>query len=263
MAMTRRVSGRWLNALALSIAAWAPLAQAQVTFYEHEDFRGRLFNTPKRMGDLANAGFNDSASSIVVEGQLWEVCEDTRYRGRCRVLRQGRYHSLIAMGLNQRIASLRRVGLDEEVPLDRYAPAPAATRDYRRRPSELLYLASVTAARAVWRGLGQPCWVEDQDLPLGDRPSIGIMDYQLDKDPNGLARPGPSHGAGFQAENGRDHFGQPLLRQEVPPCKDRPIDAAPLYWDLSYTFRGTSYSLQTLSPPGRSVFVNRYGEPRE
>ncbi len=141
--------------------------------------------------------------------------------------------------------------------------APAATRDYRRRPSELLYLVSVTATRAVWRGHEQPCWVEHQGLPFSDRPSIGIMDYQLDKDPNGLARPGPSRNAGSQAENSRDPFGQPLLRQEVQPCKDRPVDAAPLYWDLSYTFKGMNYRLRTLSPPGRSVFVNRYGEPRE
>ena len=259
--MMGRGSGRLMVALAL--AAWVPVAPAQVTFYEHEDFRGRLFTTPKRMGNLERAGFNDSASSVVVERQSWEVCEDTRYRGRCRVLRQGRYPSLIAMGLNQRIASLRRVGLDEQVPINRYAPAPAATRDHRRRPSELLYQATVTASRAVLGETGQPCWVENLSVRRGDVPLSGIMGYQFDDDPQGTSRPGPPQAVGPKADLGRDHFGHLLPERNIHPCQDRPNDAVPLYWDLSYTFRGLNYSLHILSPPGRSVFVNRYGEPRE
>ncbi len=108
----------------LTSTTWMSFAPAQITFYEHEGFKGRLFTTPKRLGNLERSGFNDSASSAVVDQREWEVCEDTRYSGRCRVLRQGRYPSLQAMGLTRPIASLRRVGLDELVSADRYAPLP-------------------------------------------------------------------------------------------------------------------------------------------
>jgi uncharacterized protein YcfJ len=97
---------------------------AQVTFYENERFGGRAFTTNKQVADFKRFGFNDRASSVMVTGERWEVCDRTRFRGRCAVLRPGRYPSLASMGLNDRVSSMREVASHARIAQDRYAPAP-------------------------------------------------------------------------------------------------------------------------------------------
>ncbi len=118
------------NALALASLAFATQAAAQITFYEREGFAGRSFTTEKRIGDFERYGFNDRASSVVVQRERWEVCEDARFDGRCVVLRPGQYPSLAAMGLNERVSSVRAVERDARVADNRYAPLPVADRGY-------------------------------------------------------------------------------------------------------------------------------------
>jgi len=84
-------------------------AASQVTFYEREDFRGRSFAVDKQVNNLRRAGFDDQASSLVVQRGTWEVCEDVRFEGRCAELRPGRYDSLRSAGLDGRISSIRPV----------------------------------------------------------------------------------------------------------------------------------------------------------
>src|SRR5665647_3697758 len=105
----------------------APVA-AQVTFYENEGFGGRSFTTDRQLGNLERSGFNDRASSVVVVGNPWEVCEDVRFSGRCVVLRPGQYPSLAAMGLNDRVSSVRAVSGDARIDDQRHAPAPVAAQ---------------------------------------------------------------------------------------------------------------------------------------
>src|ERR1700675_1821226 len=97
------------TALAVAGAAFAAQAAAQVVFYENEGFGGRSFTTEEQIDNLGRSGFNDRASSAVVLRDRWEVCEDARFNGRCIVLRPGRYPSLAAMGMNDRISSVRTV----------------------------------------------------------------------------------------------------------------------------------------------------------
>ena len=80
---------------------------AQAIFYENENFQGRSFITGQPIENFDRFGFNDRASSVEVIGERWEICEDTRFSGRCVVLRPGRYASLAAMGLNNRASSVR------------------------------------------------------------------------------------------------------------------------------------------------------------
>lgn len=96
--------------IGLAIAAAATQASAQVTFFEHDNFRGRSFTTDRPVGDFSRFGFNDRASSVIVRSGRWELCTDSRFGGRCVVLRPGRYGSLGAMGMNDRVSSVRRVG---------------------------------------------------------------------------------------------------------------------------------------------------------
>ena len=93
--------------LCLSAVAIATQVAAQATLYEGDNFGGRSFTAQDMVVNLERFGFNDRASSITVAGERWEVCDETRFNGRCTVLRPGRYPSLAAMGLDSRISSVR------------------------------------------------------------------------------------------------------------------------------------------------------------
>src|SRR6266851_1224417 len=64
---------------------------AQIVFYEYEGFRGRTFSAGGTVNNLDGTGFNDRASSAIVQGGEWQVCEDAYFRGRCLILRPGQY----------------------------------------------------------------------------------------------------------------------------------------------------------------------------
>jgi hypothetical protein len=117
------------NALAVAGLAIATQATAQVTFYERDGFDGRSFSTTKQIGNFERYGFNDRASSVIVLRDRWEVCENAKFSGRCVVLRPGRYPSLAAMGLNDRVSSVRTVGGKAHIADNRYAPAPIPVYD--------------------------------------------------------------------------------------------------------------------------------------
>ena len=111
--------------LVSSALAISTQAAAQITFYEREGFDGRAFTTENQIGNLAQSGFNDRASSVVVLRGRWEICEDARFSGRCVVLRPGRYPSLGAMNMNNSVSSVRMVTRNDRVDDNRYAPPPA------------------------------------------------------------------------------------------------------------------------------------------
>ena len=69
-------------ALAVGSLIVATHAAAQVTFYEGEGFRGRAFTTSDRVVNFGRTGFNDRASSVVVDKGRWEVCEHANFGGR-------------------------------------------------------------------------------------------------------------------------------------------------------------------------------------
>lgn len=112
------------SALAAAALAVAGQASAQVTFYEHDNYQGRTFTTERQVSDFERFGFNERASSALVQGERWEVCEDVRSSGRCVILRPGQYGSLAAMGLRGGITSVRAIERDALVDDNRYAPAP-------------------------------------------------------------------------------------------------------------------------------------------
>lgn len=84
-------------------------ASAQLRLYEHDRFTGRSVSVNSSVRDLTRQGFNDKASSAVVRGSDWVLCPDSQFRGRCVTLHPGRYPSLSAMQLNDRVSSVRRV----------------------------------------------------------------------------------------------------------------------------------------------------------
>lgn len=263
------------NAISIAVLAAAGHASAQLTFYENDGFQGRSFNTSRQVSDFSRFGFNDRASSVIVMRDRWEVCEDSRYAGRCVVLRPGRYPSLSAMGLNDRVSSVRAVGQNVRVDDQRYAPPPAPVYDNRRRNNERLYEADVTSVRAVVGPPEQRCWVEREQVaqqqPASNVPGAvvgaligGILGHQVGQGRgNDLATVGGAiAGGAVGAQVGRDGNAQQQGTQSVQRCTSVPSQARPELWDVSYNFRGQEHRLQMTTPPGPTVSVNRQGEPR-
>lgn len=120
------------NALVVAGLAIAAQATAQVTFYERQGFEGQSFTTERRVQNFARYGFNDRSSSVEVLRDRWEVCENSRFRGKCVVLRPGRYSSLAAMGLNDRISSAQVISANARIADHRYAPLPVVIHDNER-----------------------------------------------------------------------------------------------------------------------------------
>lgn len=96
----------WLLA---AVLASGPAA-AQLILFEHDSFGGRRTQISGPTPDFARNGYNDMASSAIVERGQWRLCEDANYGGRCVTLRPGSYASLGQFGLNDAISSARPDG---------------------------------------------------------------------------------------------------------------------------------------------------------
>ena len=251
----------------------AATAPAKITFHGREDFRGETFTTDKQVGNLERVGFNDRASSAVVLGDPWEVCEDVRFAGRCKVLRPGRYPSLAAMGLNDQISSVREVTSNARIEDNRYAPEPVAAYDNRRRNNERTYEAPVTSVRAVVATPEKKCWVEQEKVAQPSKYSVpgaiigavvgGVLGHQVGGGTgNTIATIGGAAAGGAVGANvGR--FGQTTApTRDVQRCEEVPNKAQADYWDVTYNFRGQEHRVQMTTQPGATVRVNEQGEPR-
>ncbi|MDD2879309.1 MAG: beta/gamma crystallin-related protein [Rhodoferax sp.] len=242
-------------------------AVTQVTFYQQENFGGPSFSTSQGVLNFQTQNFNDRASSVLVTGGQWEVCEDARFGGRCAILREGRYPSLAAVGLSNRISSTRLVSNE--------APNAAMAPDYRQRTNERLYEATVTSTRAVVGTPEQRCWVEKEQIPQAQSNSNvpaaiagaligGILGHQVGggtgKD---LATVGGAiAGAAVGNSVGRNGNTDQATTRDVQRCENVSGQARPQYWDVTYTFRGVDHRVQMTTPPGPTVTVNAQGEPR-
>jgi uncharacterized protein YcfJ len=264
-----------LGAAALIVGAQA---MAQVTFYEEEGFRGRAFTTNQRVADLESFGFNDSASSVIVDRGRWQVCDDTRFEGNCVVLRPGSYDSLQRLGLDTSIYSVRPVtGNRTAYP----APEPLAapTYEYRQRPNERVYSVPVTSVHAVVGAPNQRCWIERQQVtqaaPNNNNSNVGglllgglvggVLGHQVGggsgKD---LATVGGAVAGALLGNNvagGNNAFGG-AATQNVQRCETTQ-NATPAYWDVTYNYRGLEHRVQMSTPPGETIAVNGNGEPRQ
>ena len=260
--------------LTLSALAVTLHAHAQVTLYENDGFQGRYFTTQNQVVNFDRYGFNDRASSVVVLRDLWEVCQDAGYRGQCVVLRPGRYPSLAAMGMNDRVSSVRAVNMNSRIDDNRYAPPPMPVYDNHRRPNERLYRANVTSVRAVVAPNEQRCWIErEQVTPERSGSNVpgaivgavigGILGHQVGggRGQDIATVGGVIAGGAVGATVGRDNNG-PARTQDVQRCASIPSQARPEYWDVTYNFRGQEHHIQMTTPPGATVIVNRQGEPR-
>ena len=259
----------WSAAFATVVLA-AP-AGAQIVFYEYEGLRGRTFVAEGAIDNFEHYGFNDRASSVIVQRGRWEVCDDAYYRGYCTVLSPGQYPSLGAMGLNNRVSSLRPVF---GKPAHAYVPPPPvpAPYPYYARQGETLYSADVVAVRAVMGPPEQRCWVEQQQVAQGGGPNVpgaiiggilgGVLGHQIGSGRgNDVATAiGAVGGAAVGANVNRP--GTQIYTQDVQRCGAVPGTERPAYWDVTYVFRGVTHRAQLANAPGATITVNGRGEPR-
>ena len=245
-----------------------PPLPGQVTFYERDGFRGRSFSTSSDVGDLRRSGFNDRASSAVVVGERWEICDDAGFNGHCMYLRPGNYPSLAAMGMNDSISSVRMVPPGAPVAGSNWAPPPQPAYDARPRPLEQLFQAQVIASHAVFGTPTQHCWVEQAEV-RDNRNQVGgavvgsilggILGHQVARG-NGAVVAGAVGGAVVGGAIGSANSGTRV--EDVQRCRDVPASGPPQYWDTVYTFEGVEHHVQTTAPAGATITVNRFGEPR-
>jgi hypothetical protein len=209
-------------------------AMAQITFYEGEGYRGKAFTTQKRIGDFSRAGYNDRASSVVVDSGRWEVCEDAGFQGRCVVLRRGSYDTLQRMGIDNRISSVRPVQGNRRDAAAMPEPLAAPDYAYRRRPNERVVEVPVTSVRAVVGPPSERCWVERQQVtePVRNPPNV----------------PGAILGT--------------VTSRDVKRCATV-ASTTPAYWDVGYNYRGQERHVQMATPPGATIVINGNGQPRQ
>jgi uncharacterized protein YcfJ len=259
----------FIGVLGLTALLLLQNAAAQVVFYEHEGFHGRVFTANGAVNNFDFYGFNDRASSAVVEAGSWQVCDDAYYLGNCVTLRPGQYPSLGSFALNKRISSVRPV---YGPPQYSYAPPPPEpVYQYYPRHDEDLYTADVVAVRAVVGPPEQRCWVEQQQVVRDNQYNIpgaiiggvlgGVLGHQIGSGRgNDVATAiGAVGGAAVGANVNR---GGQVVTQDVRRCEAVSGSARPSYWDVTYVFRGVEHRAQLSSPPGATIPVNARGEPR-
>ncbi len=263
---------------AIAVAALALTSQAvaqqapQITFYEHDGWRGRALTSGRAVQDFTRVGYNDRASSVVVSRGRWEVCDGVRFSGTCMVLRPGNYESLRGMGLNDRVSSARPVnrrgGYRNEAP----DPLPQADYEYRRRPHEAVYSARVTSVRAVVGDPEQRCWIERGQVQDNRSNNVGgmiagaliggVLGHQVG---GGTGRDIATAGgavAGAAIGNNMGNNSNRTYGADVRRCESVP-STTPAYWDVTYDYRGREHRIQTATAPGQTILVNRNGEPRQ
>lgn len=257
--------------------ACAASASAQVTFFEREGFGGQSFTANSTINNFDRYGFNDRASSLVVRGGYWQVCTDARFQGSCVTLQPGSYGSLAAMGLNNRVSSVRPAKSAGGPP-----PPPAfysgSGYDYRKRRDEQTFEAPVTAVHAVMGPPQQRCWVEQQTVQTssGNNTSAvvggiagailgGVLGHQVGggRGQDIATGVGAVGGAVAGASIGKNYGSGPQYgTQNVQRCENVQSSAQPSYYDVTYDFRGTAHRVQLTAPPGPTILVNGRGEPR-
>jgi uncharacterized protein YcfJ len=264
------MNGIFRIAIGLSALVAAQVAGAQLTLYESEGLRGQVFTADRPINNLERYGFNDRASSAVVQRGDWEVCEHANWQGNCMILRPGQYPSLAAMGMNNRISSFRRV---QGPPKYAYAPPPPVPGPYPYylQHGETLFTAEVVAVRAVLGAPQQRCWVEQRQVVTDNSPNVpgaiiggvlgGVLGHQIGNGRgNDVATAvGAVGGAAIGANVNR---GAQTSTQNVQRCEAVPGSAQPQYWDVTYVFRGVQHRAQLTFAPGATITVNGRGEPR-
>jgi hypothetical protein len=81
---------------------------ARITLYRHPNYTGTSRTYLGEVSDLNPFGFGNQASSVVVQGGAWQLCDRPNYRGFCVVIDRS-VANLWTLGFNDRTESVRRI----------------------------------------------------------------------------------------------------------------------------------------------------------
>jgi len=96
--------------IGILLLAATGVATAEIVLYENDDYNGRSMRSSNSVSNLDSSGFNDRASSVRIRGGRWQLCGDAYFGGSCVTLGPGEYPSLRAMGMNDKVSSVRELG---------------------------------------------------------------------------------------------------------------------------------------------------------
>lgn len=78
-----------------ALLAWPAITQAApIELYEQPQFQGMALGLDRANPNLADYGFDNRTSSVVVRSGQWELCTDAQFRGACLVLGPGQHTTL-------------------------------------------------------------------------------------------------------------------------------------------------------------------------
>lgn len=80
----------------------------RIILYKHTDFGGKTRVYTGDVPDMNQQAFGHTASSAVVQGGVWQLCDQTYYRGNCIIVDRAE-RNFNSIGFNDRAESLRRV----------------------------------------------------------------------------------------------------------------------------------------------------------
>ena len=221
--------------------------------------------------NLDRVGFNDRASSVIVERGNWQVCEESGFRGRCIVLRPGPVSVARRDGAQQPHLVAASRGRRTELRLRAARPPPAAVsvlpasrraplsgrcrRDARGgRSARAALLGRAAAGRALRRSPTFParssaaCWAACSGIRSAAARGNDVA-----------TAVGAVGGAALGANVNR---GSQTYTQDVQRCASVPGTGQVAYWDVTYVFRGVTHRAQLAFAPGATINVNARGEPR-
>lgn len=81
---------------------------ARITLYRHPNYAGTSRTYVGEVADLNPFAFGNQASSVVVQGGVWQLCDRPNYRGFCVVIDRS-VANLWTLGFNDRAESVRRI----------------------------------------------------------------------------------------------------------------------------------------------------------
>lgn len=127
-----------------TVAPAVPVAAAgygSVELFGQPNFAGRRARLDRDAGNFTPMGFNDRASSLIVQGGSWEMCTDADFGGTCRTFAPGRYPSL-GYGMTKSISSARPVRLQEAPPVVHGGGWNRGRRDEARNENPLVLFSN-------------------------------------------------------------------------------------------------------------------------
>jgi hypothetical protein len=78
-----------------------------IVLYESPGMSGRSYTVNQAISNFGGTGFNDRASSAIVNSGTWQLCSDADFGGSCNVFGPGRYDNLFAV--TGRVSSARQI----------------------------------------------------------------------------------------------------------------------------------------------------------